>query len=399
MLVNQNPPVHLTYCLNVHPGETWEENFEAIKTKAIRVRDRVVPGKAFGLGLRLGHVAADALSEAGTLDRFRAYLDENQLYVFTINGFPYGDFHNSPVKENAYHPDWRSPRRRDYTIRLADILAKLLPPGISGSISTVPGSYKGWIRSESDRTGMVRNLMACVAHLSEIREKTGRELHIGLEPEPDCFMETTDEIVSFWDEQVSQAGRRYLAGLTGCGEAEAGEMITRHLGICFDTCHISLQFENLSESLDRICKKGIRISKIQISASLKAACTRDSMERMSGYCDPVYLHQVKARGDENKVESYGDLPGALSDRRGREKHGEQWRIHFHVPLYFSGDETLESTASELTPDFFAAAIKSGCEHLEIETYTFNVLPENLRKKGIVGSIAAEYEWVLDRLLF
>ena len=150
MIVRENPPVHLTYCLNVHPGETWEENFEAIKTKAREIREQVAPGRAFGLGLRLGHVAADSLIAPENLDPFKAFLEQHNLYVFTINGFPYGDFHTSPVKENVYHPDWRSPRRRDYTLTLAGILSKLLPRGTSGSISTVPGSYKEWIKTDSD---------------------------------------------------------------------------------------------------------------------------------------------------------------------------------------------------------------------------------------------------------
>jgi sugar phosphate isomerase/epimerase len=397
MLVSDHPPVHLTYCLNVHPGETWEENLEAIKTKAVRVRDRVAPGREFGLGLRLGNIAAGALSDSGALDRFRAFLEQNRFYVYTINGFPYGDFHSSPVKEKAYHPDWRSSERRDYTIGLSEILAELLPDGISGSISTVPGSYKEWIRSESDRAGMVRNLMQCVAHLSEIREKTGKDLHIGLEPEPDCFLETTDETVAFFDRELSQTGSRYLARLKGCGETEAGEMIARHIGVCFDTCHMSLQFESLPESINRLREKGIRISKIQISAALKTACTRKSLERLRDFCDPVYLHQVKARCEEKEIKSYGDLPEALVLGLADSRDGEQWRIHCHVPLYFQGDDTLESTSSGLTPDFFSFAIQSGCEHLEIETYTFNVLPKDLRTKGVVESVAAEYEWVIDRL--
>ena len=398
MKIIDNPPVHLTYCLNVHPGETWEENFEAIETLAFEVRKQVAQGQAFGLGLRLGFIAADDLiSSPETLKRFKSFLEKHDIYVFTINGFPYGDFHGTKIKEKVYYPDWRSKERLDYTTRLADILSKLIPHGISGSISTVPGAYKEWIRSDQDRNMMIHNLMACVAHLANIREKTGQDLHMGLEPEPDCFLETTNEIVAFFTRDLSGEGKRHLARLTGRSEQEAWEMIGRHLGICFDTCHMSLQFENLTESIVLLKAQGIRLSKIQISSAFKIACTAKNLEKLAIFCEPVYLHQVKSYRDTEGVVSYGDLPMALENRGIDSRCGEEWRIHFHVPLYFNGNEGLQSTSGDLTRDFFNSVVVNGCEHLEIETYTFNVLPENLRARGVVQSISDEYAWVLNKI--
>ncbi|MFC1814657.1 metabolite traffic protein EboE [Thermodesulfobacteriota bacterium] len=397
MKVRENPPVHLTYCLNVHPGETWEENFGAIKTMTLEIRDRVAPAQAFGLGLRLGHLAADSLASPETLNHFKAFLKKHNLYVFTINGFPYGDFHGSRVKEKAYHPDWRTRERCDYTIRLADILSNLIPEGVSGSISTVPGSYKEWIKSDADQAEMIQNLMICVAHLSDIRAKTSQDLHLGLEPEPDCFLETTNDTVTFFTRELGGQGRRYLAELKGCTEAEAGAMIARHLGVCFDTCHMSLQFENLPESIALLKKHGIRLSKIQISTALRAACQERSLARLADFCDPVYLHQVRACCGADDITSYRDLPGALADKDMPKQVGEELRVHFHVPLYFAGYKELGSTSADLTPDFFRNAIESGGAHFEIETYTFNVLPEVLKKRGIVASVCDEYGWVLNRL--
>ena len=397
MKVHDNPPAHLTYCLNVHPGETWEENFEAIRTMTLCIRDRVAPGESFGLGLRLARIAADSLSSPGVLDHFKAFLKKHSLYVFTINGFPYGDFHNSVVKENVYSPDWRTRRRRDYTNKLADILSALIPEGISGSISTVPLSYKKWIRTETDRNKMIQNLMACVAHLAQIREKTGQDLHIGLEPEPDCFIETTKETVTFFARDLCGQGRQYLTQLMGCTESKAEAMIARHLGVCFDTCHMSLQFETLPASIALLKKHGIRVSKIQLSAALKTYFVEENRERLRAFCDPVYLHQVKARAEGGKISSYGDLSEALANKYIRRKDKEEWRVHFHVPLYFNAYDVFESTSVDLSPDFFKKAIESGVEHLEIETYTFNVLPEEVRKRDIVDSVCDEFAWVLDRL--
>lgn len=397
MKVRDNPKLHLTYCLNVHPGETWEENFEAIRNETLKIRDRVAPGKAFGLGLRLGHLAADRLVSPEILDKFKAFLEKHNLYVFTINGFPYGDFHSAGVKENVYRPDWRTRERRDYTIQLADILSKLLPEGVYGSISTVPGSYKKWIKSDIDRTEMIHHLMACVAHLSDIREKTGQDLCIGLEPEPDCFIETTRETVAFFTRDLGGQGRQYLAELAGCTGPKAGEMISRHLGVCFDTCHMSLQFENLSESIALLREHGIRLAKVQVSAAIKTSGTEESMERLRDFCDPVYLHQIKVCVGENDILSFEDLPVALANQDLQKQPEGEWRIHFHVPLYFTGDKGFESTSTELTQDFFRNAIEGGGEHLEIETYTFDVLPRAFRKNTIAESVSDEYAWVLKRL--
>lgn len=397
MKVLDNPPVHLTYCLNVHPGESWEENFKAIKTVTLKIREQVASGQPFGLGLRLGHQAVKSLASPKILNQFKVFLKEQDIYVFTINGFPYGDFHGPIIKENVYHPDWRTKERLDYTLQLADILLKLIPEGISGSISTVPGSYKKWIRTDSDRNQVIHNLMACVAHLASIKDRTGKDLHIGLEPEPDCFIETTQETIAFFNQMISGGGRQYLAELKGCTRSEAGGMIAQHLGICFDTCHMSIQFENLSESIALIKEQGIRLSKIQISTALKTTCTERNLERLKDFCEPVYLHQVKTCCGSDDILSYEDLSVVLADKEIHKQASKELRIHFHIPLDFPGQGGLESTSAELTPDFFRNAVESGCEHLEIETYTFNVLPDMLKKKGIVESISDEYIWVLNRL--
>ena len=397
MKIRENPPVHLTYCLNVHPGETWEENLEAIRTVTLKIRDRVAPHRPFGLGLRLGHLAADQLAETQILNQFKIFLKKHDLYVFTINGFPYGEFHKPPVKEQVYHPDWRSRKRLKYTLQLADILSKLIPKGVSGSISTVPGSYKEWIQTDSDRTELIHNLMACVAHLAHIHEKTGREVHMALEPEPDCFLETTEETVAFFTRYLHGEGRGYLARLTNTSKPEATEMIARHLGVCFDTCHMALQFEDLVKSISLLAKHGIRLSKIQISAALKMHCSERTLKRLKDFCDPVYLHQVKARMSSNEIRSHGDLSTALSCGDVLKHSGEEWRVHFHVPLYFLGDDELKSTTADIKHGFFKKAIACGCDHFEIETYTFNEFPGNLKKKDLVESFAEEYAWVLGRL--
>jgi hypothetical protein len=38
-----------------------------------------------------------------------------------------------------------------------------------------------------------------------------------------------------------------------------------------------------------------------------------------------------------------------------------------------------------------------CAHLEMETYTWEVLPPELRSRDVVDQLVAEYHWVLAEL--
>ena len=199
MILQHKPPLHLTYCLNIHPGERWSDNLLAIKEKTLAVKARVAPDQWFGLGLRLAHHAVNRLStDEALLNEARDFFAEHQLYPFTINGFPYGRFHAGPVKERVYEPDWRTPERRDYTLQIADVFTHFLPPEVDGSISTVPCAFKPAVTDPNDKLVMARNIAAVVAYLAAIRDDTGQEIHLGLEPEPDCYLETSAETIAFF---------------------------------------------------------------------------------------------------------------------------------------------------------------------------------------------------------
>jgi hypothetical protein len=395
MILQQQPPVHLTYCMNIHPGETWTDQLAAIQEKAAVLRQMIKPDDWFGLGLRIGWQAAEDLAADPGLRR--AMLDvfaEHQLYPFTVNAFPYGRFHAGPVKENVYAPDWRTPERLDYTFDVCDILSEWLPEGVDGSISTVPGSFKDWIREPSDVTTMAHNLAAIVAYLAAAYEDTGKEIHLGLEPEPACFLETTDETVRFFKEVLWTEGVEAVKSIRKCYTKDAEEMMRRHLGVCFDTCHVALQFEDPAQALKTYLAEGIRISKVQLSSAIHAHNTAEAREALQPFAEPVYLHQVKGRDRNGKVHSWVDLPAALGELEAR-PDVEDIRVHFHVPLFFTGTGPISSTSGTLCPEFFREIHRKATSHLEIETYTFDVLPEKIHPGDIVRSISREYMWVME----
>jgi hypothetical protein len=390
-----SPNVHLTYCLNIHPGETWEQNFAAIREKALAVKGLVAPDKPFGLGLRLGNAAARQLAQPKTLAEFRAFLGANGLYVFTVNGFPYGNFHGAKVKSDVYRPDWRDAARLDYTKTLADVLAALLPDGVPGSISTVPLTYKNWATDTSDIEAMVRNLAECAIHLDGIRKRTGKDIALALEPEPDCLIEDTDETGAFLLNPMLELGVPHVYKKLAVTDDAAQELLLRHIGVCVDVCHLAVEFESPEQSIAVLVKAGLNVAKVQLSSALACKATPAALQKLREFCDPVYLHQVKVLTSDDRILSYEDLAEALDDRE--PNPDEEWRVHFHVPLYFAEYGELRST-HELYTKPLARLLKGGVTpHLEIETYTFDVLPEAARESDVVRSIAREYEWVLAYL--
>ncbi|RPI62253.1 MAG: sugar phosphate isomerase [Planctomycetaceae bacterium] len=393
MRVRTDGQVDLTYCLNVHPGETWDENFAAIREKATAVRGLVAPGQAFGLGLRLSATAAVELIKPKRLKEFQDFLAAENLYVFTINGFPFGQFHNTAVKADVYAPDWRTKERLQYTILLAEILAELLPVGGVGSISTVPLSYKSWIKSDDDVAAMVRQLAETAAHLHMLTVGE-RYVTLALEPEPDCFIENTDELLAFF-ERWTPTAVRYIMSELGLSEAICTEIWRQHIGVCFDTAHAAVAFEDMVTSLERIRRAGVAIGKVQLSSALAVKPTPDALCRLAEFVDNVYLHQVKALGRDGKVTSFADLPDVLN--AANIEHFQELRVHYHVPLFFQGEGDFRST-SDLLIGPFARFLQSGITpHVEIETYTFTVLPASLRPADLSEGIAEEFRWVMGNV--
>ncbi|MCP5521467.1 MAG: metabolite traffic protein EboE [Verrucomicrobiales bacterium] len=370
---------HLAYCTNIHRGETWSETLANLETHTLRVRDQVCPGEPYAIGLRLGAEAARELSDPATLAAFRRWLDHHDCYVFTINGFPYGRFHGTRVKEQVYAPDWTTEARVAYTNLLFDLLAEMVPAGVGGSVSTVPCSFKDFIKSPEQEAAMRRNLVRCVDHMAELSERTGRELHLGLEPEPRCFVETTGEVLRFFEKLRS--------------EHPGDDRLTRHLGVNYDTCHLAVEFEEARESLDRLRAEGVRISKLHLSSALKVRFSEEARAALSAFNDPVYFHQVVARPADGSLARFNDLPDALADATA--VTAEEWRVHYHVPLHAQLAAPFETTADHLQQALdFLREHPELCDHFEMETYTWEVLPPELRARSVVEQLVAEHRWTL-----
>ena len=377
--------LHLAYCTNIHRGESWSETFEALRKHTLAVRDRVGAGQPYAIGLRLGAMAARELSEPARLAAFRKWLDAEYCYVFTINGFPYGQFHGTRVKEQVYAPDWTTPERLEYTNLLFDLLAQLVPEGVEGSVSTVPVSFKEFIKDDRSLRAARANLWRCLEHIERVSRQSHRVLHLGLEPEPLCYLETSSETVNFF-EQMRQ-------------DRPGDLRIDEHLGVNYDTCHLAVEFESPSEALGRLRQHRIKISKLHLSSALKIRPTPEARRALAGFADQTYFHQVLARAADGSLTRYKDLDLALAQPASSEPHlAEEWRIHFHIPLHSPPAPLFDNTTDHLLGALDCLQRHPGlCSHLEMETYTWEVMPPELKNRSVVDQLVAEYDWTLARL--
>ena len=384
-------PFHLTYCSNVHPAETWQDVQASLTTYLPEVRRHLGFEGPLAIGLRLSAVAAQELDHDATLTAFREFLERGNYYIFTINGFPYGAFHGERVKEQVYLPDWRDQRRLTYTNTLARLLAALLPAGVAeGSISTVPGAFKRAVTGRDDVAAIVRMLLTHAAYLADIRERTGRTIVLALEPERSCLLETTAETADFFqswlfDPRVLDA---HGSGLTR-------EDIQRHLGVCYDACHMAVEYEDAAASIEALQAAGIKIAKVQISAGLKLRPTAETARRLIPFAEDTYLHQVVERRGST-IARFVDLPDALAAAPSAEGERE-WRVHFHLPIYLDEVQGLATTTDDLVKLLDVLKARDVCPYLEVETYTWSVLAPQFRTLDLAEAIARELAWVRDRL--
>lgn len=381
--------IHLAYCTNIHRGETWSETFAGLRQYTDQVRERVSPDGPYGIGLRLSaNAAAELRDDPERLDEFKRWMEEKQSYVFTINGFPYGIFHGSRVKEQVYVPDWATQERLDYTTLLFDLIDEMAPAGEAVSVSSLPGSFKEFIKPDSEEeqlAAMVGNLRACSDHIERLRDASGRDIHLGLEPEPLGLFETSAETVAFFERLHD-----------GVGSVES-ERIQRNLGVNYDTCHLAVEFEEPADAIGNLRNADVRISKIHLSSALRLKPTREAVERLSAFQDEVYLHQVVVGRKGEAVRRFRDLPEAFEwNRESPDEAGDEWRVHFHVPIHSQPEALFADTREHIPGVLELLGQDPGwCGHFEMETYTWEVLPEAIRSRDVVDQLVSEYDWCLN----
>lgn len=395
---------HLTYCTNIHPGESWDKTFQNIKKFVPDIKEELAPDAPFGIGLRLSNVASLELIKDEKLSEFKSWLEDSNCYIFTFNGFPYGSFHRQVVKDEVHQPDWTTKERLDYTLRLFKILEAILPGGTDGGISTSPLSYRYWHQNKQSLEEVMKTatlqLAEIAAALYKTRQESGKEMHLDIEPEPDGLLENTAEVIAYFKDWLLPLGGDYLKEQLGLSQKEAEQCLKDHIRICYDVCHFAVVYEKPAEVFAALAAEGIRVGKIQISAALKLQLPENQQERLAAgrllapFVESTYLHQVVARNAKGKLTSYPDLPAALESLP--ETDATEWRTHFHVPLFLDSYGQMASTQQDILEVLDLLKKEKITNHLEAETYTWEVLPKDIQL-NLGESITRELLWVKENM--
>ena len=338
----------LGYCTNVHAGNTVDEAVEQLKAHAVEVKRLVSPDEPLDVGVWLPHSAVNATlwMPQSRPESFCARLAELGLRPCTVNAFPYGDFHESVVKHRVYEPTWAEGSRSAYSFEMAEALLVGLDHARYGSVSTVP---LGWPKGDtgalvSESGKRLRELAEMLHMMERPPEVMGRRVTVDLEPEPGCMLDTADDVIDFFEQELPEESQR------------------RHIGVCHDVCHAAVMFEEQVEVLKRYAEAGIRVNKVQISNAPRIALDGDraaAFEMLRRFVEPRYLHQTMVKDDAGQwfFEDLPDAFGVLDDPREVDLSSGEWRVHFHLPLYLGVDRgAVDDAGSDPAGDSCGARV-------------------------------------------
>ena len=389
---------HLSYSTLVHPGDDWEQIWASLNTYVPQVKARIAGNQGFGVSLRLSASSAQTLaSSPAERDKLKKFLGDHNMYLYTVNAFPYGAFKGTVVKEQVYEPDWRSEERTRYTINVADVLADVAPRDIAPSIQTAPLGFKPRVTGADVVASYTDHVLRVVAHLVALEAKTGCIVQLGLEPEPFCFLETTDETVDYFTRHLySGAAAEKLAALADLPISEAHDALRRHLGVVYDICHQAVEYEDITESLQKLTDAGIPIFKLQEAAALHVPeVTQTVVDTLKRYAKTIYLTQTmeKRNGKLNRFLNLDDAIAVFEKDPGP----REWRIHIHVPVFLDDLGPFRTTRFAIADALRFHKQRPLSRQLEIETYTWDMLPESLKTGDIVEYVCREIDWVRGQL--
>ncbi|WP_205878004.1 metabolite traffic protein EboE [Mycobacterium camsae] len=367
----------LSYCSNVVAADTVEVLEDRLLSVFAPARERAGLDQ-LGIGLWLpAHTMSRLAGDPPARRRLASILADHGLRVTTMNAFPYGHFHGESVKHAVYQPDWTTQQRLDYTRSCAEVLSELMVDVQQGSISTLPlGWADPWDNGSDARAR--HNLGTLSEHLRRIEEQTGRRIRLAVEPEPGCVIGSCGDAIDWFGRTAHGVDPTYI-------------------GLCLDTCHLAVMYEDPAEVVTGLAELGIDVVKIQASNAIE-------------------IHDLAAEGVAEAFAEFSHSP-YLHQANGVDGHGRRWfrddlrlddpsvptsghvRVHYHVPLHVSPPAPLSNTSYVLTEvmAMLCDATIPRPVDIEIETYTWEVLPASLRMPSLADDLAAEICW-LEQLL-
>jgi sugar phosphate isomerase/epimerase len=389
---------HLTYSTLVHPADDWDQIWHSLNTYVPKVRDRFAGKNRFGVSLRLSAKSAETLvNSPAERAKLKKFLDDQNMYLYTVNAFVYGHFKGELVKEQVYEPDWRSEERTQYTMNVASIVADIAPKDVMPSIQTSPLGFKPRVTGPDVVDSYTTNVLRVAKHLVDLEQKTGVTVTLGLEPEPYCFLETTDETVNYFTNHL-YAGKSVekFAKMSGMPIAEAMFALRKHVGIVYDICHLAVEYEDITQSLQKLVDGGVPIVKLQEAAALHIPeVTKETVTALKRYAKTIYLTQTIEKRD-GKLTKYLNVDDAFAAFE-KDPGPREWRTHIHVPVFLDDLGEFRTTRFAIADALKFHKQKPLSRHLEVETYTWDMLPDHLKTGDIVEYVCRELDWVREQL--
>jgi hypothetical protein len=391
---------HLTYSTLVHQTDNFEQLWKSVNTYLPAVKARFAPNQKFGVCLRTSAPSAEMLSQDPTkVADLKQFFKDQDLYLYTANAFVYGVFKKQVIKEDVYEPDWNTPERREYTKQVANLLAELAPEGINPSIQSAPLGFKPKGTGPDIAKAYTDNVVDVVAHLVKLEKDTGKTVTLGLEPEPRCYLETTDETITYFQDYLfAPKTAEQLAKKAGIHAADAAAAMQKFMGVVFDIGHQSVGYEDIPASLHKLVAAGVPIVKLQEAASMHIPdVTQEKVDALQAFAKTIYLSQTCQRKD-GQTQWFLNLEDAFEDWY-KNPGPREWRTHFHVPVFLTELGHGFGTTRFGLEQALAVHKKTPLStHLEIETYTWDVLPDHLKTGDIVEYVTRELEWVKGQLV-
>jgi hypothetical protein len=379
-----NSSYPLAYCTNVHAGANFAEMFDNLQRHATQVRKLRRQRGAMGIGLWFSNESVIDAARHNRQQQLREWLEKNELVPFTANGFPLRDFHQPIVKHDVYRPDWTSDERREYTLAVIQVMNAITRPELEISVSTLPLGWNDPLADDSFLRACADNLKTVAGVFSELEQRSGRLAYLCLEPEPGCVLDSSDDVVEFFEHWLLR-------------DSQHEAVVRRHLRVCHDICHSAVMWEPQKTAIERFAAAGIEIGKVQISAAIEANFVglpdeqrRSLWEALKSFAEPRYLHQTTVVGGDGQVRFFEDLPLAFEAMP--DPTNSRWRVHFHVPIFWDAIGPLCSTRSQIREFVRGLDSSDAPKHFEVETYAWNVLPTTHAPQSLAAGIAAEMDW-------
>jgi len=391
---------HLTYSTLVHQTDNWDQLWKSVNTYLPAVKARVAPNQKFGVCLRTSAPSAEMLSQDPSKRAgLKKFFADNDLYLYTANAFVYGVFKKQVIKEDVYEPDWQTAERREYTKQVANLLAEMAPEGVNPSIQSAPLGFKPKGTGPDIVKAYTENVVDVVAHLVKLEKDTGKIVTLGLEPEPRCYLETTDETITYFQDHLfAPQTAEHLAKKAGIHAADAAAAMKKFMGVVFDIGHQSVGYEDIPASLHKLVAAGVPIVKLQEAASMHIPdVTQEKVDALQAFAKTIYLSQTCQKKD-GKYTWFLNLEDAFEDWS-KNPGPREWRTHFHVPVFLTELGHGFGTTRFGLEQALAVHKKTPLStHLEIETYTWDVLPDHLKTGDIVEYVTRELDWVKGQLV-